>query len=456
VKTFRNRTSANRAHTLAQPAVLPEARSIEYVLISQLRPYPNNPRTHTRKGTRKLAAVIERYGFQSPVIINEQNVILAGHGRVEAARELGMLMVPCLRAHGLSAAEQRAYVLADNRLSEESSWDLDLLAGELETLAVENPDIDLELLTGFDTGEIDDLLVNMAENDADPSDQLPSMRGPIVTRPGDLWLFSGHRLFCGDSREPQSYTTLTGGVQSGMAITDPPFNVKVRGHVSGRGKVKHDEFAFASGEMSDREFKEFLVTTISHMAAACVAGALIYVFQDWRHVRVLAEVGEELNLELRNICVWSKTTPGQGSFYRSAHELVFVFQKPGASAQNNIALGKYGRSRSNVWTYAPPNKFAGKDDDIRGHPTPKPVALVAEAIKDASKRRGIVLDPFVGSGTVFLAAEKVGRIAYGIEFEPRYVDLSIRRWQDFARKDVILAGTDKTFEQVAEERGGRR
>jgi DNA modification methylase len=430
-------------------------RSIEYLMIGQLKPWPNNPRSHSRKQVRKLAESLERFGFQSPIMINEQNVILVGHARVEAARHLGMLVVPCLRVSGLSLANQRAYVIADNRLAEDSTWDRTLLVNEIETLIGEFADIDVETLTGFDTGQIDELLTNMAEADGDPSDQLPPEGKTVTSAPGDRWLLADHILLCGDSRDPASYNALLAGSRAGMVITDPPFNVPVQGHVSGRGKVRHDEFAFASGEMTAEAYRQFLMATVGLMVEATAPGGLVYVFIDWRHVRVLAEVGEDLSLELRNICVWSKTTPGQGSFYRSAHEFVFVFQKPGASALNNIALGRYGRSRTNVWTYPSPNKFAGKDDDIRGHPTPKPVALVAEAIKDATKRRGIVLDPFVGSGTVFLAAEKVGRVAYGIEFEPRYVDLTIRRWQDFVRKDAVLAGTDKTFEQIAEERGGR-
>lgn len=238
-----------------------------------------------------------------------------------------------------------------------------------------------------------------------------------------------------------------------MAITDPPWNVEVIGHVGGRGKRQHAEFAFASGEMSGRQYRRFLASSLKRLIVACKDGALIYVFIDWRHIEVLCEVGRTQGLLMRNLCVWNKTVPGQGSFYRSAHELVVVFQKLGAAPVNNIALGKFGRSRTNVWTFASPNKFKHEDDPLSGHPTPKPVAMIAEAIKDASTRRGIVLDGFLGSGTTILAAEKVERLGYGIEYEPAYCDLAIRRWQEFTRKDAILAATGQSFDAVRTERG---
>jgi DNA modification methylase len=417
-------------------------RTLEDVPTSDLRPWPDNPRTHSRKQIRKLARSISRFGFQSPIVINEDNVVLVGHARLSAAQELGLETVPCLRVTGLPAAEQRAYVIADNRLALESGWD--------NVLLIDN--VDLTDLTGFEPGEIDELFADLTDTDEDPSDDLPALARTTTARLGDLWLLGRHRLLCGDARSGPSLSTVMAGTQAAMVITDPPYNVRVQGHVSGRGKTRHSEFAFASGEMSDRAYRQFLATTLGNMAEVCVGGALIFTFIDWRHVGVLSEVGEGLGLALRNICVWAKA-PGQGSLYRSAHELVFVFQKPGGQISNNIQLGRYGRSQTNVWSFPSPNKFASADDPIRGHPTPKPVALVAEAIKDASRRGETVLDAFSGSGTVFLAAEKVGRIACGIEYDPVYVDLSIRRWQAFTGRDAILAGTDLTFDAVATSRG---
>lgn len=233
-----------------------------------------------------------------------------------------------------------------------------------------------------------------------------------------------------------------------MVITDPPYNVRVRGHVGGRGKVRHGEFAFASGEMSNADYRSFLLASLKPMVEACRGGALVYVFIDWRHIQVLCEVGNTLGFELVNICAWNKPSPGQGSFYRSANEFVAVFQKAGGPLTNNISLGRHGRSRTNVWTFGVPNKFKSSDDPLSGHPTPKPVALISEAIKDASARRSIIIDGFLGSGTTILAAEKVGRIGYGVEFEPRYCDLAIERWQNFTGKDAVLAETGQPFEEV--------
>ncbi|UXX85088.1 site-specific DNA-methyltransferase [Roseovarius pelagicus] len=224
-----------------------------------------------------------------------------------------------------------------------------------------------------------------------------------------------------------------------LVITDPPYNVKIQGHVGGRGKTKHNEFAFASGEMSDKEFKGFLRDSIKVMQGHTGDGALLYLFMDWRHIEVLLSVGRKLSLALKSFCVWNKTTPGQGSFYRSAHELVAVFAKPGVASTNNVQLGRYGRNRTNVWTYPGVNTFQnGKGGDLTLHPTVKPVAMIAEAIKDASRRGEIVLDPFLGSGTKLLAAEKVGRRCYGVEYEPKYVDTAIRRWQQLTGKDAVL------------------
>jgi DNA modification methylase len=426
---------------------------IEQVAIADLKPHPANARTHSKKQIRQIAASIERFGFNGVVVVNGSNVIIAGHGRVEAAKLLGLVTVPCSRVSHLTPEEERAYVLADNKLALNSGWDRGQLSVELEELSMVLPSLDAPLdvsITGFEAGEIDALLGDHVDNDADPMDEAAfgiDDQAP-VTHSGDLWHLGKHGLVCGDARDPAVYARLMAGRQADMVASDPPYNVPVQGHVGGRGKVRHGEFAFASGEMSDAEYRRFLIASLGGMADVCRPGALLYSFIDWRHVQIVLEVGRALDLSLRNICVWSKTAPGQGSFYRSAHELVCVFQKPGAQALNNIAQGRFGRSRTNVWTFAPPNKFKGTDDPLSGHPTPKPVAMIAEAIKDASARGDIVLDGFLGSGTTILAAEKVGRIGLGVEFEPIYCDLSIRRWQHYTGRDAILEETGQTFDEV--------
>ena len=454
--------SASGIHNVGQPHAAstvqsPEPRRVELVAIGDLKPWPGNVRTHLDRQIEKLMKSICYVGFQNPVMIDEANTILVGHARVEAARRLGHETVPCLRITNLSIAQKRTYVLADNRLALDAGWDRKALSIELEELSELILETHLEFdlsVTGFDQGELDALQIDFATMESEEPDELPELSPTPVTCAGDLWLAGEHRILCADARDKHAYAVLMNGRRAQMVITDPPWNVRVNGHVSGRGQVRHSEFAFASGEMSSDEFRDFLLATIGGMSAISADGALIYVFSDWRHVGVMAAVGDALALELRNICVWNKTTPGQGSFYRSAHELVFIFQKPGGPRINNIQQGRFGRSRTNVWTFASPNKFAGKTDDIREHPTPKPTQMIAEAIKDASNRNGIVLDAFLGSGTTILAAEKVGRIAYAIEVEPGFVDLAIRRWQNLTRKDVRLASTGQTFDDVGRGRLG--
>lgn len=426
------------------------SREIERMAPDQLKPYPGNPKIHTRKQIRQIANSIEAFGFQGAVLVNGGNEILAGHGRVAAAKLLGMATVPCIRVLGLSRAQELAYVVADNKLTLNTGFDNAILAGNFELIAAELSAFDGQVFSipGFETGEIDAILEDHREGD-DPDDALPDVpESAPVARRGDLWQLGPHRLACGDARDATLVGKLMSGREAAMVISDPPWNVAVNGHVGGRGKVRRDEFAFASGEMTDRQYRRFLSTSIGNMADACASGALLYMFIDWRHVEVMCEVGRALNLELRNIIVWSKRTAGQGSHYRSAHELIVLFRKPGGEVINNIQLGRFGRSRTNLWEYNPPNKFKAADDPLSKHPTPKPVEMIAEAIKDASHRRSIVLDSFVGSGTTILAAEKVGRTGYGVEYEPVFCDLTIRRWQRFTGKDAILAGTGETFDEI--------
>jgi DNA modification methylase len=453
VKAPRKKSTVSQTEvTRAQSKI---ERRIEYVAVDALCPSPHNVRTHSRKQISQIARSIKRFGFQPPIIINGGDRILAGHGRKLAAEELGLAEVPCVRVTELSQSEERAFALAENRIAENAGTDRELLAAELLELSVLLPELsvpdDIEL-TGFSFAEFDVLQHDFAEaTKTDDNDEPFPEGGPPVSLQGDLWLLGKHRIVCGDARDPDAYGRLFDGAAAAeMVITDPPYNVRIRGHVAGRGKVKHQEFAFASGEMKDDEFRQFLLESIGGMAAACRPGALIYTFVDWRSVELFCRVGRELGLTLVNICVWNKTTPGQGSFYRSAHELICVLAKPGGSRRNNIELGRHGRSRTNVWTFAAPNKFATGDDAIRQHPTPKPVNMIAEAIKDASGRGAVVLDAFLGSGTTILAAEKVGRVGYAIEYEPVYVDLAIRRWQRVTGRDAILAGTDQTFNEIAE------
>ncbi len=433
-------------------------RAVDHLPISALKSYDRNARTHSPKQIRQLAASIEEFGFTNPVLIDSDRRIVAGHGRVDAAKLLGHDLVPVICLDDLTEAQIRAYVIADNKLAENAGWDRELLGLELQHLTELEIDFDATI-TGFEVAEID-VLVGELEvvADEDPADEVPEVdeSEPTVTRLGDLWQIGKHRLLCGDATDPATYGRLLVGEQAQMVFTDPPYNVPIDGHVCGLGKVKHREFAMASGEMSKAEFTAFLSTVFSNLAGASVGGAIHFVCIDWRHIGEIVAAGTEAYTETKNLCVWAKTNGGMGSLYRSQHELVFVFKSGTAPHINNVELGKHGRYRTNVWSYAGINSFReGRDEELALHPTVKPVGLVADAILDCSKRGGIVLDAFAGSGTTLVAAEKTGRRGYGIELDSRYCDVIVRRVATAANIEAIHAATGKPFAEVARERVAR-
>jgi DNA modification methylase len=427
--------------------------SIEYVSPDALTPNPRNPRNHSKKQIRQIAESISTFGFTMPVLVDENGIIIAGHGRVEAAKLLRLSKVPAIRLDDLSEPKKRALLLADNKIAERAGWDRSMLAVELNELTILLDEIGLDIsITGFEATEIDSLMADLIDSEADPADTPPPLAADPVSRVGDLWLLGDHRLLCGDSRMRSHQRKLMDGTLAAMVFADPPYNVPIKS-VQGRGKIKHGDFAMASGEMSKAEFTALLAKTLGHAAALSKNGAIHFVCMDWRHLDEIIEAGRKIYRELKNLVVWNKTNAGQGSFYRSQHELIFVFKHGDGSPTNNFELGQHGRNRSNVWTYAGVNSFrAGRLDDLSLHPTVKPVALVADAMRDCSRRGDIVLDPFIGSGTTILAAERVGRRAYGLEFDPLYVDAAIRRWQSFTKRDAVLAGTDRSFDELEDYR----
>jgi DNA modification methylase len=426
---------------------------IEMLPLHALRPYGRNARTHSKHQIRQIAASIKRFGFTNPILVSDDYVIIAGHGRFEAAKLLGLAGVPVVRLSHLSEDERRAYVLADNRLAEKAGWDREILAIELQELIALNFEIDL---TGFAMPEIDLILdeVREAAEPAGPEDLHPEMpAGPAVSHAGDLWLLGNHRLLCGDARLADDYAKVLERAKAQFIFTDPPYNVPIDGHVCGLGRIRHRDFAMACGEMSEEAFTGFLTTVFRNLAAHSFDGSIHQICMDWRHVAEITAAGRAVYAELKNVCVWNKANAGMGSFYRSKHELVFVFKCGTAPHINNFELGQHGRSRSNVWDYAGVNSLRpGRLDELGMHPTVKPVALVADAIKDCSNRNGIVLDPFAGSGTVLIAAERTGRKARALEIDPHYVDVAVSRWQTFTGRAAIHAETGQTFEDVAEAR----
>jgi DNA modification methylase len=415
--------------------------------VADLKARHRNPRTHSKRQIQQIADSIRRFGFVSPILIDSNDSIIAGHGRAAGAKLAGFSRVPTLRVSHLSEAEIRAYVIADNKLAENAGWDRGLLALELQELSIE---LDFNLTDlGFQTPEID-LLLQSQEPDEEPAAPPLEPNANAITRRGDLWLIGDHRVYCGDALDPQAYQQLLVAEKAGCVFTDPPYNVPIDGHVSGLGEVHHREFAMANGEMSSPEFQCFLLRVFHNMAASCRDGALNYVCMDWRHARELLEAGAIAYTELKNLCVWAKTNGGMGSLYRSQHELVFVFKHGSGPHINNVELGKHGRNRTNLWTYAGMNSFGmDRDKELAMHPTVKPVALVADAILDASERGDIVLDPFCGSGTTLLAAHKTGRRGFGIELDPLYVDLIVRRLHNVYGIEARLQNTGATFVEVA-------
>ena len=400
---------------------------------------------------------MKRFGFTNPVLIDENNQILAGHGRVEAAKLLGQKVVPCLRLFQMTDAEKRAYILADNKLAQNAGWDESVLADELEYLIEQVDEIDLSL-TGFTIAEVDEIIDIGGTDQATESeedDQFPPLPDDApITQAGDVWQLGKHRLVCGDARDIDVYAQLLTS-ESGipqlaeMVFTDPPYNVKIDQNVCGSGNIRHSEFAMASGEMSKEQFVSFLQSTFELLAKCSAKGSIHFICMDWRHIGEMLKAGNQIYSELKNLCIWVKDNGGMGTFYRSRHELIFVFKNGDGEHINTFELGQHGRYRTNVWNYKGISS-GGKTarEALKLHPTVKPVAMVADAIKDCSSHGGIILDVFAGSGTIFIASEKTGRRARGIEIDPKYCDTAIQRWQAYARDDAILIETGETFEEV--------
>jgi DNA modification methylase len=415
--------------------------NIELKPPESLRINPRNARTHSKKQIRQLANSIKTAGFIGAIVVDETDMVLAGHARLAACKLLEMHLVPTLKVTRLSEAQKRAFVIADNKIPENAGWDRELLVLELGELAELLPTLNLDVtVTGFEPAEIDLLFADQSTPKPDPADGFPMVAGDAITRPGDLWCPGQHRLLCGDARSRADLERLMNDARAQMLFADPPYNVRISS-VQGRGRIKHQEFAFASGEMSDQEYVAFLKEALGNAAQVSVEGAVHYVCADWRHIVELITAGRLIYDAMLNLCVWTKTNPGQGSFYRSQHELIGVFRVGNLGHQNNVELGRFGRNRSNVWPYPGVSGFgAGRLDMLAMHPTVKPIGLVADAMRDCTTKGDVVLDPFLGSGTTILAAEKIGRRACGLEFEPRYVDVAIQRWEAYTKAEAVLEG----------------
>lgn len=424
---------------------------IVYQRIDQLEPYARNSRVHTSRQIKQIAESIRVFGFVNPILVDRNNRIIAGHGRVEAAKLLGMIEVPTIRLEDLSEVQIQGYVIADNKLAENAGWDREILAVELQHLmTLDCADFDVTL-TGFEVAEIDAILEGSTRHEEDDEFLEPVSSAPPISEPGDLWLLGKHKIMCGNSLHDETYKLLMGKSRAAVVFTDPPYNLRVDGFATGHGAIHHREFVMASGEMSEAEFVSFLTKSLRLMERYSANNSVHFICQDWRHVGDLIAIGNQIYGELLNLCVWVKNNGGMGGLYRSQHELVLVFHKGKSPARNNVMLGKFGRNRTNVWNYPGIQTQSRQGDEgnlLALHPCVKPVTLVADAILDCSARGEIVLDAFLGSGTTLLAAERVGRICYGVEIDPVYVDVAIRRWQNHTGDHAMHADSKKSFAEV--------
>ena len=435
---------------LAQAELIP---LLEFVAVGDLKPSPKNPRTHTKKQIEQIKKSILEFGFTSPALFDENNRVLAGHGRLEAAKLVGLTSIPCVRLTHMSEAQKRAYVIADNQLALKAGWDEEFLAEELEALMCLEPGFDLSL-TGFSIPEIDGLIAgHKPEKPGNPDDDLLPDPAQVRRRckPGDIFQLGRHRLICGDARDRDTIAALMDGELARMVFTDPPYNVPIAGNVGGLGKIRHGEFAMASGEMTRAEFVAFLKASYTNLSAFSHDGSIHFICMDWRHMREMAEAAEGIYSELKNLVVWVKHNAGMGSFYRSQHEMIFVYKNGTAPHINNFELGQHGRYRTNVWEYAGATSFkANRLEELALHPTVKPVQMLADAIKDVSARGDIVLDLFGGSGSTLIAAHKTGRRAYLCEYDPHYCDKIIARFEAFAHEGAEFL---KTISGASDNKG---
>jgi len=447
----RSAKAAARRNAMANAGLV--ELQIQYRAVEDLVLDPRNPRQHSQSQVNQIADSICEFGFVMPIVVDDTRQVVIGHGRVLAARKLGMPRVPVVEIRHLSQAQLKALRIADNRLAQHAHWDERLLGENF--LELKELDLDFDLaITGFSLPEID---LAMQKHDegvtVEPNDEADAVTGVPVCRTGDTWQLGEHRVHCGDATSEAAFDYLMTEERAHVVFVDPPYNVPIDGHVSGKGKIRHREFAQGSGELSRKEFTRFLTRSCALLAKYSESGAIHFACMDWRHADELLAAGREVYSELKNIAVWVKSSAGMGSLYRSQHELVFVFKSGTGRHTNNIELGRYGRNRTNVWHYDGASTQARKGNNLLElHPTAKPVQLVMDALLDCSNRGEIVLDSFLGSGTTLLAAERTGRRCRGIEVDPLYVDTAIRRWQNLTGRDAVRLSDGKPFREIEAER----
>ena len=415
--------------------------------LDSVKPYGRHARRHDRRKIAKLKKLIGHFGQVAPIIVDANYVIVDGHAVWQAMRELGSGEIAAIVVTGRSDSEIKALRLALNRLAIEAAWDNRELRAEFEDLISLSFDLDL---TAFDVAEIDHILELDLPKANVFEEQTLALQAQPVSKTGDIWACGDHRLGCGSAHDRDFVARVRDGVLADVCFTDPPYNLPIAGFVSGKGRNQHREFVQGTGEMSPDQFTDFLAVALEVLQKSCSASALIYACMDWRHVYELVSASKRCGLELYNICVWAKSNAGMGSLYRSQHELICIFKAGAEAHRDNIELGRHGRNRSNLWTYRGLNAFGSdRDELLASHPTPKPVAMIADALRDVTKRGAVVLDTFLGSGSTLIAAEETGRRCFGIELDPLYIDLAIRRWQRKTAREATHAETGEFFEDRA-------
>ena len=418
------------------------------VPIGSLRTNPDNAKDHGAKQVRQIASSMDRFGFLAPIITDDNHMIVAGHGRYLAAKLLGLKEVPIVRARFLTPEDRAAYALADNKLAELSPWKDGVLAKELNALVAKNYDLGV---TGFSLADLDFSLPGEVVPEVAESVELPEPGAAAVSRVGDIWLAGAHRLYNGDSQRPESFEAALDNELARLVCSDPPYGVKVRHNVSTKASAR--EFVMMSGEQTTPELIAFFRAAFRNCARFSHAGSIHYHFIDWRNFRHMLDAADGVYEEFKQLIVWVKPAGALGAFYRSRHELACVFKSGRGKHINNFGMGETGRYRTNVVEHPGCSTFSKtRKRDLADHVSVKPTAMIAEFLLDCSNPGDVVLDPFCGSGTLLLAAAKVGRRGVGIELDPIYVDTALRRLRDATGLIATLAGDGRTFDEIAAER----
>lgn len=405
-------------------------KEMQYYLadVSELIPYVRNARTHSEAQVSQIAASIREFGFLSPILVAEDNTILAGHGRLAAALKLGLKKVPCVKENHLTETQKRAYIIADNKLSLNAGWDSELLAVELSEL--EGADFNLDLL-GFDEAELSSIFDADKDVSDDDFDVEKELEEPCFSKTGDIWMLGKHRVICGDATKLETFKTLLEDTKVNLVVTDPPYNVNYEGSA---GKIKNDN-------MEDDKFYQFLFNSFVNMEQAMADDASIYVFHADTEGLNFRKAFQDAGFYLSGCCIWKKPSLVLGrSPYQWQHEpCLYGWKKKGKHKWYA------GRKETSVWEFEKSKKNAD-------HPTMKPIALLAYPIKNSSMTNSLVLDPFAGSGSTLIACEQTGRICYAIELDEKYCDVIVKRYIEQVGNDksvkVLRGGKEYSFTEV--------